>query len=129
METAMSERPIPTGEGLTFEKVWAMFQESDKRFQNSSEEIRQLQKKNDKQIESLNKQMGGLHNSFGEITEHLVAPGIVRRFNELGFKFRRAACRQIIFDEKGREIAEVDLMMENGSCVIATEVKSKPKEW
>jgi len=71
--------------------------------------------------------MGGLHNSFGEMTEHLVAPGIIRRFNELGFKFRRA-CRQVIFDEKGTEITEVDLMMENGSCVIATEVKSKPKD-
>ena len=84
-------------------------------------------KETDRQIKSLNKQMGGLHNSFGEMAEHLVAPGIIRRFNELGFKFRRA-CRQVIFDEKGTEIAEVDLMMENGSCVIATEVKSKPKE-
>jgi len=169
MDAAMNERPIPTGEGLTFEKVWAMLQETSRESARETERIRKLQEETDRivkenaeqiketdrqmretdrqiketdrqiqetsrevketgrQIKSLNKQMGGLHNSFGEMTEHLVAPGIIRRFNELGFKFRRA-CRQVIFDEKGTEIAEVDLMMENGNYVIATEVKSKPKD-
>ena len=124
MDAAMSERPIPTGEGLTFEKVWAMIQETDRQIKETSQEVKEA----GRQIKETDRQMGGLHNSFGEMTEHLVAPGIVRRFNELGFNFRRAACCQIIFDEKGREITEVDLMMENGSCVIATEVKSKPQE-
>ena len=30
MEAVVTERPMPTGEGLTFEKVWAMFQETDR---------------------------------------------------------------------------------------------------
>jgi len=34
-----NERPIPTGEGLTFEKVWAMFQETDRKFQETREQM------------------------------------------------------------------------------------------
>jgi hypothetical protein len=32
MTEAVKERPMPSGEGLTFEKVWAMFQETDRKF-------------------------------------------------------------------------------------------------
>jgi len=46
--------------------------------------------------------MGGLHNSFGEMAEHLVAPGIVERFNNLGYHFDGIADRGFtILDEKG----------------------------
>ena len=33
MKATVTNRPPPTGEGLTFEKVWAMFQESERRIQ------------------------------------------------------------------------------------------------
>jgi seryl-tRNA synthetase len=49
--------------GLTFEKVWAMFQESDRRMQKMAEETDQRQKELDKQI-------GKLGNRFGELAEH-----------------------------------------------------------
>ena len=35
MAVTTSERPMPTGEGLTFEKVWEMFQETDRKFQET----------------------------------------------------------------------------------------------
>ena len=124
MATTFTERPIPTGEGLTFEKVWAMFQESDRRFEETREQMRET----DRYIKNLNKQMGGLHNSFGEMEEHLVAPGITKRFNKMGFKFYKMNPRQKIFDENGMEIAEVDLVLENGNCIMAVEIKSSPKE-
>ena len=40
MATSTSERPIPTGEGLTFEKVWAMFQETDRRLKKTEELVK-----------------------------------------------------------------------------------------
>jgi len=51
--------------GLTFEQVWAAFMEN-----------REQQKETARIIKELGKQMGNLNNSFGEIAEHLVAPGI-----------------------------------------------------
>jgi len=70
-----------------------------------------------------------LTNSFGEIAEHLVAPGIADKFNDLGYNFEGVACGGYeVRDEKGKTITQIDVLLENGSCVMAVEVKSKPKK-
>jgi hypothetical protein len=102
--------------GLTFEKVWAMFQESDRRMQKLNEETvqqmqetdRRMQKLNEETVQQIretvqqmretdrkiqklteetNKQIGNLGNRFGELAEHLVSPNIVQKFNAIGFHF------------------------------------------
>jgi len=112
MEAAVKEQPlngIPTGEGLTFEKVWAMFQETDRIVKENA------------------RQMGDLHNRFGEMAEHLVAPGIHERFNELGYDFdAMSPGGYVIRNEKKEIIAEVDILLENDSYIMAVEVKAKP---
>jgi len=116
----------PTGEGLTFEKVWAMFQETREQIKESDRKFREMSEKTDRRIAMLNEQMGGLHNSFGEMAEHLVAPGIVERFNEMGFHIREAATHGMrILDDKRNVRAEIDLYMGNGEYIIAVEVKAK----
>lgn len=143
MAVTAQERPIPTGEGLTFEKVWAMFQasreeadrqrkETERMFQETARQMektdRQMQE-TDKKIEALNKQMGGLHNSFGELAEHLVAPGIEEKFNALGYHFDGIAPRGYkIGDGHGKIIAEIDILLENGDFIVAVEVKTEPKD-
>jgi hypothetical protein len=60
------------------------------------------------------------------MAEHLVAPGIADRFNELGFHFDRVSPGGIkILDEQGEIKAEVALLLENGEYIIAVEVKAK----
>jgi hypothetical protein len=139
MTTAVNERPAPTGEGLTFEKVWAMFQESDRKYQEAMKasreeterkfrEVAEERRKTDRQIKKVSKQMGDLHNSFGELAEHLVAPGIAARFNELGFHFDSVSPGGLkILDEQGKTKAEIDLLLENGEYLVAVEVKTKPR--
>ncbi|MDR1978661.1 MAG: hypothetical protein LBQ42_08000 [Synergistaceae bacterium] len=115
--------------GLTFEKVWAMFQESDRRMQKMKEDTdeylrklsgeadRRMQKLSEetdrkmqetdrkmqetaRQIKETNRQIGKLGNRFGELAEHLIAPSIVQKFNALGFHFDDiSALRQVIEDE------------------------------
>ena len=172
METATIDRPPPTGEGLTYEKVWAMFQETDRKLQETSRIVKEnaeLQKENaerqkenaeswketerilretekivkenaerqketdrqmketDRQMKKLSKQMGNLHNRFGELAEHLVAPNIAKRFNELGFHFDSVAPGgEEIFDENRRVIAEADILLKNSDYIVAIEVKVKP---
>ena len=199
-ETTTSETPMPDyPRGITFEQVWAMFQETDKKFQENAEQMkksredfdqelqesrekfdqelqksreefdRRLQetvlmfketdkkfqetdkkfketdrkiqenaeqqkltdeqmKRTDKKMEKTLEQMGGLHNSFGELAEHLVAPSIVERFNEMGFHFDAAYTRGLeLFDKKGKIKAEIDILLENSTTIIAVEVKSSPK--
>ena len=108
-------------EPLTFEKVWEMFQKTDKKFQETREQM----KETDRQMKETDRKIGELGNRFGELAEHLVLPGIMEKFNALGFQFTRDAQNTKFRDPQTREIlAEVDILLENGDIVIAVEVKS-----
>ena len=78
------------------------------------------------QIKSNNKEMGRLRNSFGELAEHLVAPGIAARFDELGLRFGKIA-PDVEIMEDGQFLAEVDLLLENADTIMAVEIKAKVK--
>ena len=122
MAVTMSERPMPTGEGLTFEKVWAMFQET----RESQKETDRMMKETSRKMEMLNEQMGGLHNSFGEMAEHLVAPSIEERFNELGFHFSAVAPGGYkVFADRKKVVAQVDILLLNSDYIMAVEIKAK----
>ena len=111
-ETSAQETPIEVDypRGLTFEKVWAMFKETDLRMKETDRKI------------------GELSNRFGELAEHLVAPGISLRFNELGYHFSGVAPGGFeIRDEQGKTLTEIDILHENGSCIMAVEVKTRPR--
>jgi len=127
--------------GLTFEKVWAGIQELKEENRESHREIDKLikenamlQKENDrglrearKLIMENGKQMGYLNNRFGELAEHLVAPGIVEKFQKMGFGVTRWSNNVKIFDPSGSVCqAEIDILLENGDVVVAVEVKAKP---
>jgi hypothetical protein len=136
MAEATIERPIPAGEGLTYEKVWAMFQETEQLITKMSREADERSREADERIKKTerivkqnSRQMGGLHRSFGEMAEHLVAPGIVKRFNELlKYHFIETASKgQKILDGNGRILTEIDILLENGEYVIAVEVKARPE--
>jgi len=123
MSEAYTERPMPTGEGLTFEKVWAMFQETDRKMQETDRQIG----KTEQLVKDLCRQMGGLHNSFGELVEHLVAPSILEKFNDAGFFFTKEHTGTKIKEPSNPNVlVEIDILLENGDIVIAVEVKSKP---
>jgi hypothetical protein len=132
--------------GLTFEDVWAMFQATDKKFQETDRQIketseqmkeskaehdrmiaemRESRKETARFIKDLGKQMGGLHRSFGELAEHLVAPNLVARFRELHYAFTKSACDMKFDDAQGNTLTEVDVWLENGEYVMAVEVKGK----
>jgi predicted AAA+ superfamily ATPase len=76
----------------------------------------------------LREKMGDLVHSFGDLAEHLVAPGIAKKFNALGFHFDSVTPGgKELLDDQGRGLAEIDLLLENGEYSVAVEVKSKPK--
>jgi len=117
MITAAEEKPSSTGEALTYEKVWEMFQETGRRFQET-----------DRKFQETDRIIGELGNRFGELAEHLVAPGIAEKFNALGYHFDAVSPGgQEIRDDTGKVIAEVDILLENSDCIMAVEVKSRTR--
>ena len=117
--------------GVTFEQVWASLQDlaaSQKETDRLIKENAERQKETDRIVKRNARQMGGLHNRFGEMAEHLVKPGIFKRFNELGYHFDAVSRGgQEIRGEDGKIKAEIDLLLENGETVMAVEVKATVK--
>jgi hypothetical protein len=96
------------------------WEESRRKSEQEWKEIREQMKETDKKF-------GELGIRFGEVVEHLVAPGIEEKFKELGYNFIEVAPEgHKIFDENGQKKAQIDILLENGKTVMAVEVKSKP---
>ena len=107
-------------EALTFEKVWAMFQETAQRFKETDLKMQET----DRKMRETDRKIGELGNRFGELAEHLVAPSIREKFNALDFNFDTVSQNVQISDASCK--TEVDILLENGDTVIAVEVKAKP---
>ena len=128
-------------EAFTFEKVWAALMEDRERQKESDRLMQERIQENDRQMrermrehdqlkermQETDRRIGELGNRFGELAEHLVAPSIMEKFNELNFNFDNISQDHRI-KENGRLLAEIDILLENGEVVIAVEVKSKPLE-
>jgi hypothetical protein len=121
----VAKTTIPVPRGITFEDVWAGLMENRQQLKELAEE----HKKTERVVKQTSRQMGGLHRRFGELAEHMVAPVIVKRFNELGYHFYSVSPGgQRILDENGKVKTEVDLLLENDEYVVAIEVKTRPVE-
>ena len=146
METTSIDYP----RGITFEQVWAALMEDRERqkedrerqkessakfdremekrreeFDREMEKLKERLKETERLIKKNGEQIGGLHNSFGELAEHLVAPGIAGRFNELGYHFNIEIPKRFIIKEQGKTKAEIDILLVNSDVIIAVEVKSR----
>ena len=117
INTQIPEAGNGQSSGATYEKVWEIIQE-----------LAISQKETDRRMKETDKRIGDLGNRFGEMVEHLVAPSINEKFNELGFSFETVSQNIQITDSSKKFLAEIDLLLENGDIAIAVEVKSKPSE-
>ncbi|MCL2067462.1 MAG: DUF3782 domain-containing protein [Treponema sp.] len=122
---------MASAEALTFEKIWAMFQETDRKFRETSEQIketREQMRETDRRMKETDRQISRLGNRFGELAEHLVAPNIKEKFRALGFSFEQMSQNIVITNGSRQYLAEIDIMLENGDTVMVVEVKAKPQQ-
>jgi hypothetical protein len=124
--------------GLTFEKVWALFQESDRRMQESDRRMQESDRRmqeSDRRIQEMDRRLretmretdrkiSKLGSRIGDLVEELIAPNILEKFNKLGYVFGKVAPKVRYSDFRGQYMAEVDLLLENGDTVLAVEVKT-----
>jgi hypothetical protein len=116
-----------------FEKVWAMFQETDRRFQEtdqkfqetrqimqeSSRELDQMFQETDRKMQETDNKISRLGGRIGDMVEQLIAPNILEKFNALGYSFGKVAPRVKYSDPQGNYLAEFDLLLENGDTILA----------
>jgi hypothetical protein len=115
METLNSEA------SLTFERVWELFQETDRKMQETTRKMEET----DRQMKETDKRVGELTNRFGEVVEHMIVPNLKAKFNELGYAFDRVSRDVEIADRKNNIFTEIDVFLENGDCAMIVELKTK----
>jgi len=112
----------------TFESVWAGFQEFREGMQEFREgmiELRESQKETDRQMKEYNKRFGEFTRRFGEVVEYMIAPNLLKKFREYGFKFHEAMSDRVFSDDDNDISFEVDIFLQNGDKAMLVEVKTK----
>ena len=100
--------------------------EMKERREEFNRDMKERDEKFERRVQTLYGEMGHLKNRFGKMVEHLVAPNIEEKFNELGFEFGKHS-PNVKFTRPGSKelLAEIDILLANGNVVIAVEVKAK----
>ncbi|MDR2785859.1 MAG: hypothetical protein LBB83_08100 [Treponema sp.] len=122
----------PEYAGLTFEKVWAMFQETDRKFKETDrkfketgEQIKEQFRETNKLMRDNQKMMSDLGRKFGTVIEHIFIPNLREKFNALGCYFEKSSPNVLIGNKEHNIYAEIDVFLENGGCALAVEVKTQ----
>jgi predicted AAA+ superfamily ATPase len=123
--------------GLTFEDIWALFQESDRKFQAMLQETekqfqetdKKIQKvseqmeKTDRKIARLSKNIGGNNRSIGELVETLIAARLWKKFAAYPYHLEMAYQRLPIYDEHKQLKSDIDILLVDTEWCMAVEVK------
>jgi hypothetical protein len=143
MDVQESTALPPEYAGLTFEKVWAMFQETskqiketDKKIQETDRQLKEQLKETDRQLKEQfretdrllrqnQKMMSDLGRKFGTVIEHMFIPNLREKFNKLGYYFEKSSPNVLIGNREHNIYAEIDVFLENGDCALAVEVKTQ----
>ena len=100
------------GKTLDFPTVWTALME----LKESIKELRNSQKETSQQL-------GGLHNSMGDLVETLFAPHLGEKFDAYNYKLERQYHRVPIYDDNNRLRTDIDILLSNTTLCMAVEVK------
>jgi len=120
-----------------FQRVWAMFQETDRQFKETDKKFQETDKKfqesiketdrrfqeTDKKFQEAMKRVDALTGKWGAFVEGLVAPNMAAMFESRGIEIERIFPRAKAHDKQGDKM-EIDILGVNGEYVVIVEVKS-----
>jgi hypothetical protein len=102
------------------DEAWKAIRETQQAHKETEESFKEFQRETRKAIKETQKNIGGLNNTLGSIVEHILTPGLPKKFKKLGYSFNRIATYK--FAEG--VYAQIDGMLENGEQAVAVEVKA-----
>ncbi|GHV48455.1 hypothetical protein AGMMS49546_39020 [Spirochaetia bacterium] len=138
------EAQIQKDPELSFEKVWAMFQEtrvqmqeSDRKWKEAEEQLQERERKWQKAKEKSDREskeawketrkiVSDLGRKFGCVVEHMFIPNLHKKFHRFGYTFGKSSENMLIQDRIHQIFTEVDVFLENGDCAMVVEIKTQP---
>ena len=118
MAATARESP-PTGEGLTFEKVWAALMENREQMKETDRKLDKLGEK----VDRVTANVGGLNLSMGDLVEVLFAPHLGEKFDAYNYNLKRMYRRVPVYDNNSRMRSDIDILLSNTNLCMAVEVK------
>jgi len=102
-------------ERLTYDKLLKLFEQTDKKFQETREQM----KDTDKKI----KELAGLFTTqWGKLVEALLGKGCLSLFIQRGIKVTQTSANAI--SKRDGKIMEIDVLLVNGTEAVVIEVKT-----
>jgi len=98
----------------------------DKTVERMDERNNDFKKNMEKTLERMGENVGRVNERLGEIVELIVLPGLQDRMNDRGHNFTKSSPR-VKYRKDGKDLAEIDLLLENGDEVMAVEAKARFK--
>jgi arsenate reductase-like glutaredoxin family protein len=96
-----------------------------KELRESHKETEKLVRENEQIMKENSRMFGEFTRRFGEVVEHMIAPNLWEKFNELGYDFQRTCNGARFCDQKNNLRFEVDFLIENYSKAMLVEVKNQ----
>ncbi|MBS3778955.1 MAG: DUF3782 domain-containing protein [Desulfovermiculus sp.] len=103
-----------------FQDVKDLFAQTDKKFQETDRQF----KETDKKIKELSVKIGQLGGRLGDFVEEMVKPSVVRLFKGRGLDVRHVSQHVTSYDDQGRFLMEIDLLVVDTDTAVAIECKS-----
>jgi len=120
------EEAIEWGKTLDFPTVWATIIKGEEKMDEQRERIDLLTANIDKlgkKVDRITTDVGGLHNSMGELIETLFASHLEEKFDAYNYGLKQWRRRVPIYDENSRLRSDIDILLSNTTVCIAVEVK------
>ena len=125
-ETALSQKETDLSQKETDRRM----KETDRRMKETDRRMKETDRRmqeTDRKIDKLYKSMGGLRNSMGHLTEAFFRGRLWELLDDYSYGFSRPQYNTIVYDDSGRKIGEIDILLTNSERVMAVEVKTFAK--
>jgi hypothetical protein len=99
-------------------------QSEDMSNENTFENVWAALSKLEKTVADLSKNLGGLGNLQGWLTQAMFETGMSDKFFEIGYNFDSQTSRRV-FKENRDFLAEADVFLENSECAMPVEIKTE----
>ncbi len=118
-----------TQQPLTFEKVWLMFQETDKKFQETDRIMKEQSKETDRKfqetdriVRGISKEIGGIGNNIGDVAEDYFRGALEKMKEFAGVKIEDVIS---LYKRSKNLEGEYDVVVVGKDTLIVVEVKHK----
>jgi predicted AAA+ superfamily ATPase len=112
---------------LTYEGILELFRETDRKFQETREQMKETDRKiheSAEQLKQTQREVGKLGSKIGDIIENMVRGKILKKFQALGYDVTGCSPNKFFEMDESGATGEVDLLLDDGPVGILIEVKT-----